>query len=59
MVKCPSFIFFNEYLSNAFHILNMMFSTGDEIENETEEIPALMKLTFQTIRQVLQIMVRM
>lgn len=51
--------FFNEYLSNAFHILNMMFSTGDEIENETEEIPALMKLTFQTISQVLQIMVRM
>lgn len=33
--------FFNEYLSNPFHILNMMFSTRDKIDNETEEIPAL------------------
>lgn len=24
-----------------------MFSTGGKIENETEEIPVLMKLTFQ------------
>lgn len=57
MVKCSSFIF-SIYLSNAFHVLNMMLSTGDETENEREDIPALMRLTFQRINQDLQMAVR-
>lgn len=30
--------FFNKYLSNAFCVLNMMFSTRDKVENETAKV---------------------
>lgn len=52
MVKVFVIHFFNKYLSNAFHMLNVILSARDKIENEREEIPALMKLTFQRIGHV-------
>lgn len=48
---------FHKYLLNAFYVLHML-RTGDKVENETEEIPALLRLILQRIGQVLKIMVR-